>query len=521
MKIKKYIFLLFLFYSYIPLLAQVDTAWVRRYNGLGNGWDQAFALAVDDSGNVYVTGYSGSGTSADYATIKYAPDGNTQWVRRYNGPGNSIDWAFALAVDDSGNVCVTGNSAGNGTSGDYATIKYSPSGDTLWARRYNGTGNGFDGTVALALDDSGNVYVIGESFGSGTERDYATIKYSSSGDTLWVRRYNGPVDDDDEAFALAVDDSGKVYVTGYSFSGTSADYVTIKYTPNGDSLWVIRYNGPGNHNDIARALAVDGSGNLYVTGLSVGSGTDYDYATIKYSPAGDTLWVRRYNGAGNDFDGAVALALDNSGNIYVTGSSYGSGTSADYATIKYAPNGDTVWVRRYHGGDYDEARALAVDDSGNVYVTGSSGFFPNYDYTTIKYAPNGDTLWVKRYNGPANEIDNARALAVDNGGNVYVTGESDSDTGSFFPSQYDYATIKYVQFTCLAKPGDVTGDSKVLLPDIVAIINFLFKSAPAPNPLCRGDANGNGTVLLPDIVYLINFIFKSGPAPIKSRECCL
>jgi hypothetical protein len=105
--------------------------------------------------------------------------------------------------------------------------------------------------------------------------------------------------------------------------------------------WVRRYNGPGDSTDVANALAVDNSGNVYVTGGSRGSGTYYDYATIKYNSAGKVLWVRRYNGPGNSLDVAAALAVDNSGNVYVTGVSYGSGTSRDYATIKYNPDGGT------------------------------------------------------------------------------------------------------------------------------------------------------------------------------------
>jgi len=101
--------------------------------------------------------------------------------------------------------------------------------------------------------------------------------------------------------------------------------------------WVARYNGPGNGTDYATALAVDSQGNVYVTGVSEGSGTGRDYATIKYDANGTQLWVRRYNGPGNGWDDAFALAVDRQGNVYVTGWSIGSGTGDDYATIKYVP----------------------------------------------------------------------------------------------------------------------------------------------------------------------------------------
>ncbi|MDH5684324.1 MAG: SBBP repeat-containing protein, partial [candidate division WOR-3 bacterium] len=424
-------------------VARVDTAWVRRYNGPGNGWDEAKAIAVDGAGNVYVTGWSpGSGTFDDYATIKYNPAGDSLWVKRYNGPGNSTDLAKAIAVDGTGNVYVTGHSKGSGTGTyDYATIKYNPEGDSLWVQRYNGPGNLADQATAIAVDGTGNVYVTGYSFGSGTLADYATIKYNPEGDTLWVRRYNGPANDFDEAKAIAVDGSGNVYFTGFSTgSGTSRDYTTIKYNPAGVEQWVGRYNGPANDWDEAYAIAVDDSGNIYVTGYSSGSGTSYDYATIKYNPEGDSLWVQRYNGPGNLADQATAIAVDGEGNAYVTG--YSKGTNDDYATIKYNPEGDTLWVRRYNGpaNSADYAYAIAVDGTGNVYVTGySMGSGTGNDYATIKYGSDGTEKWVQRYNGPGNGTDYANAIAVDGSGNVYVTGNSMGSGTSM-----DYATIKYL-----------------------------------------------------------------------------
>jgi len=235
-------------------------------------------------GNIYVTGYStGSGTNYDYVTIKYNTNGKQVWAKRYNGPGNARDWAWAIAVDGSGNVYVAGQSEGSGTGYDYATIKYNTNGKLLWANRYNGPGNDEEDIGAIAVDGSGNVYVTGYSMGSGTGYDYATIKYNTSGKQLWVQRYDGPAKGEDWASDVALDNLGNVYVTGVcEGSATHTDYATIKYNANGKKLWVKKYNGLGNGEDTALAIAVDRSGNAYVTGDSLGSGTNYDYATIKY-----------------------------------------------------------------------------------------------------------------------------------------------------------------------------------------------------------------------------------------------
>jgi len=244
-----------------------------------------------------------------------------------------------------------------------------------------------------------------------------------------------------------------------------------------------------------------------VTGCSAA-----DYATIKYDLSGNELWIRRYNGPANDFDGAQAIALDGSGNVYVTGHSDGSGTRRDYATIKYDSNGTELWVRRYNGpgNGTDMAFDLAVDFSGNVYVTGVSGGSGTLgDYATIKYDSSGNKLWVKRYNGAANWSDIANAVALDRSGNVYLTGRSAQT--DVWPYNYDYATIKYVQ---IGMRGDANGDGVIDIADVVYLINYLFIDGPAP-VLCldAGDANCDGAVNVADIIYLVNYLFLYGPPP--------
>ena len=424
-----------------PLTPSDDVyeAWVARYNGPTNEYDEGQAIAVDGSGNVYVAGYSGG----DYVTIKYNTLGQELWVARYNG-----GLAKAIAVDSSGNVYVTGEG-----SLDYVTIKYDSAGQEQWVARYNGPANGNDSASSIAVDSSGNVYVTGESVGLGTGLDYATIKYDSAGEQQWVARYNGPANGDDYAGyagAIVLDGSGNVYVTGGSAgSGMGEDYATIKYNSAGHQQWVALYNGIGNGGGHASAIAIDPAGHVCVTGFSPNSQTDVDCATIKYDSAGGRQeWAVRYNGPANHLDYGDAIAIDGFGNVYVAATSFAD--DADYAVIKYNSAGQEQWVARYDAGGTEYATAIAVDTLNNIYVTGTSsrGTGTNSDYATVKYDPLGREQWVARYDGPGHDYDRANAIAIDGSGNVYVTGRSyGSGTGLS-----DCATIKYVQTRSTVTP---------------------------------------------------------------------
>jgi Beta-propeller repeat len=378
-------------YATIKYNSAGQEEWVARYNGPAKGDDVAAAIAVDGSGNVYLTGSSvGVDGFPDYATIKYSSDGQEQWVARFNGPDAFFDEAMAIAVDPSENVYVTGSSYDSDSTSDYATIKYDSAGQEQWASRYDPPGQSFDNPSAIAIDGLGAVYVTGSSsLADGTPPDYATVKYDAGGHQQWVVRYEGPGGSDDNATAIAIDGSANVYVTGWSVGATSDfDYVTIKYDATGQEQWVARYDGAAAFGDFATAIAVDGTG-VYVTGGGGGSALGQDYTTIKYNSAGQEQWVASYDGPGDADDYATAIVTDGSGNACVTGASFGATTGYDYATIKYDATGQEQWAARYNGPANfdDQTNAIAVDDSGNVYVTGLiTDPDTDFDYATIKYA---------------------------------------------------------------------------------------------------------------------------------------
>jgi len=316
-------------------------AWVARYHDGKNKSDRARALAVDDSGNVFVAGSSADSNGiADYITIKYDNAGVKQWVRRYDGAAKLSDVVSAMKMDAAGNIYVTGTSKNADQTTDVATIKYNPNGARQWIAYHQWRGNGYDDARALAVDDSDNVYVTGESGGICTcKLNYLTIKYSPAGVKQWQRIYDGPEHLYDRPNAMVVDQAGNVYLTGSSQDSTNTTYyATVKYNRAGERKWAVRYKGPGSVNH-AQSLAVDGNGNVYVAGYSSGLSSGNDYVTIKYNGNGATQWVVRYNGPGNGDDYVAALVLDQLGNIFVTGSSMNVSANPDYATIKYVQTG--------------------------------------------------------------------------------------------------------------------------------------------------------------------------------------
>ena len=298
--------------------------WVARYNGPTNGYDYLMDMAITNSGYVYVTGYRSGGGS----TIKYDSNGSEVWVASDEIEGR------ALAIDDLENVYVTGQYHVSGKGWNYITAKYEPNGNKLWSSTYVGP-FGHGSSKDIVVDDQYNVYISGLS-SNGVSYDYLTIKYDSNGNELWMARYNNGTDNINYNIYLNIDNFNNAIVTGVSKNANNNyDYLTIKYDSNGHELWARRYNGPADKDDWPRDATIDDTGNIYVTGASWDPNTSDDCVTIKYDPNGNELWNMRYNDSQNSWDQGSAIEIDKSGNVYVTG--YATNNSYDMTnlTIKY------------------------------------------------------------------------------------------------------------------------------------------------------------------------------------------
>ncbi len=355
------------------------------------------------------------------------------------------DFAKFVRGDEKGNVFVTGSCKKVNSEFDIVTVKYNSNGIQQWTARYSRSEYSVDKALSLSLDKSGNIYVAGNTTSNVEEgSNYAIVKYDPDGNQLWVTEYNGTGNSDDIASDFVVDPQGNSYITGKSKGkGNHFDYATLKIDTNGEILWIDRYDGSSGGTDEATSIALDDYGNLYVTGsvgIRVGRSSDFDYHTIKYDRLGELVWNVKYSHQKYYGDRSTDITVDKFGNSFVTGFSSDRNTKEDYATIKYNPNGTEEWNNRYNseGKNIDWAQYIEVDNKGNIFVSGWSGLYPSYDYLTIKINARGKLLWNAIYNGTGNSLDWVADMKLDNKGNVYVTGKSKNEN-----NDYDYATVKY------------------------------------------------------------------------------
>ena len=298
-----------------------------------------------------------------------------------------------------------------------------------WVARQTGVAGSFFGfqvPVAVVTDAQGAVYVTGSTDATLTT-DIVTIKYAPDGTRMWTATYNGPSSASDSGKAIAVDGAGDILVLGDS----ECDFLVVKYdATDGSVIWASQHDG-GACPEKSSAFAVDEAGNIYVTGFTWPPGADHqqDFYTYKMDSAGNVLWTATYDGPGlilfgNDIP--ADIAVDSNGDVLVTGASNDGGGHPDFVTIKYrGTDGVQLWLARLVALGSGQSVALAVNADDDVYVTGAEpqGFAP---LTTVKYdGSDGSEIWVSV--NDLGTFGHTFGMALDSGGDVYLTGSLDPD----------------------------------------------------------------------------------------------
>ncbi len=414
---------------------QMNWSWIN--DASGNGDHRVYCPVVDKNFNVYVTG-TFSGTTMTIGTVsltnvgqsgttdvylaKYDSVGNLIWAKSAGGP--FVDVASDVAVDDAGNVLITGHFSGSVNFGsdtlvssgsvDLFIVKYDPAGNVMWAKKAGGTGGNTWGR-AIVADTVGNIYLTGH--------------FNSPSIEVGPDMLNNP----------------GVFVA--------------KYDPSGNVLWT--NNAVGNALDISNDIAVDGSGNVYCAGTFVYSisfgavnlqsqGSD-DAFIVKFDNMGSAVWAQRAGGV--EDDQCNGLALDNTGNLYVIGRyassqmffggyvlpNSGAPNTGDVFVAKFTSAGAFIWARGHGSSSDDIGRHIVVDAAGNTWISGEMGDYilwpfslPNHGWSDVYFAfldPNGTIQWAESVGG--NNLEVNGGIALDKFDNPYVSGSFQSSIIAF------------------------------------------------------------------------------------------
>ncbi len=351
--------------------------------------------------------------------------GTLLWTRNYTGEDAGNARARGAALDDSGNVIVVGEEFVVGQNANVWARKYTPEGEVLWTWTWNGASNGDDIAHAVAIDPAGDLVIVGETYVGGSGADMLFIKLGPDSKPVWQSTHNGPGNLGDRAFGVAVDGAGNIAVTGeeYKLIGLHNVWTRLMDT-DGKAMWTDVHDANAG-NDAGHAVAFTSGGDVIVAGsIYVPIGLA-DLWLRKYSSVGATLWTRSADHMlGNDIWRGVAV--DGAGNIGLVGEVYEVMGLSAIKIARYDADGVELWsdIQDSAGGDNDIGRGVAFDMDNNLVAVGEEYTANDFARAWVrKYDAMGEVRWTQIFDGDAAGNDIARAVAIDPTGHVYAAGE--------------------------------------------------------------------------------------------------
>ncbi|MFX1573945.1 MAG: SBBP repeat-containing protein [Promethearchaeota archaeon] len=350
-----------------------------------------------------------------------------EWSSTWDGGVNDEDYAMGIALDSSGNIYLAGYTHNSVSGYDMCVVKFNSSGEYQWNSTWDGGIYNTDWANGIALDSSGNIYLAGVTYDSVSDYDMCVVKFNSSGDYQWNSTWDGGINQDDRAYAIALDSSENIYLAGITFTlGSSYVMCVVKFNSSGDYQWNSKWYGGGE----TYGIALDSSGNIYLAGVSFNSVSGYDMCVVKFNSSGDYRWSSTWDVGTYDY--AYGIALDSSGNIYIAG-------GPDMCVVKFDNSGQYQWNSTWDGSISDNAYGIALDSSENIYLAGQS-YNPvsSYDMCVVKFDNSGQYRWSSTWDVGTNGEECAYGIAFDSSENIYLGGYTINPV-----TDYDMCVMKY------------------------------------------------------------------------------
>ncbi|HNW82958.1 MAG TPA: SBBP repeat-containing protein [bacterium] len=392
------------------------------------------------------------------------PDTNHTTVQWGTDKG---DIALSLALDQTGNIYMVGNTEGNldgeinSGMADIFLTKFDSYGNKLWTKLYGTEKTDYGRFVKV--DSSGNIYITGytegDFDGNGNKGglDVVLMKLDKDGETQWIRQIG--TEGADIGSSIVFDNSENIYIFGYmegSFDGSlytgNTDAFAAKFSDAGTLIWFKEW---GSDEYDSAATAVFHSGYIYVPGFSGGDiggtgflGGYWDAFLTKMDADGNISWTKQWGTAGSD--AAYSLQLDSASDIFICGS-VGMEAELDYSVsvTKFSDDGDLDWIESWGSGYMTGGNNMISDEFGNFYISGIAGDdFDGYknagslDVFLIKLDSSGKKMWTKLFGGEGAEMSSSSL--IDKYGNIYVAGSTESDLdGHTNSGGYDIFLTKF------------------------------------------------------------------------------
>jgi len=486
---------LFASLSSTALAIQPEANWIRHYNGEDNRSDSAWMLALGPNGSVSITGVSKpANLREDIYTIRYNSDGDVIWEHRHNSPLDWFDTPVDIEADAQGNTYLLGQQYGGlpvdgGSHWDYLIIKYAPDGSILWSTTYNGPLNSWDTSTSMAIDDMGNLYISGfASVSAGDNGSVAThfhmLKLDADGNQVWEQLFDLDPHFGAGAREVQIAPDGNIVATGTvivenDMGVKQDDILTLKVSPEGEILWSRVWNTTDSIDGMDDAFHVrfDQQGNIFVLGHTFTSSNNrnFDSLILKYSPSGDLHWSKAL-----DFvlpDGIGELVSDEQGNLYITGG-WENVRDADGFLISLDPDGNERWRVVYddaHTLDFQEAMWVTLADDGNLYV-GLDWDYDDanvFDYTIAVHTTQGEQLEQWRFDAgsTSDTFQSLGGWAMDEQGNILIAAYSWFDN-----ADYTVLSVPTAIASCLA---DLNNDNTLDFFDVSAFLAAFGAQDPA------------------------------------------